>query len=343
MRLKNGDRISGTILSETNNQVTLMTTWRKELVIPSAEIASREIIPPATPVVTNAPAPSIAAAPVTNAPPLVTAPTKAPAAAPVVTNAPVAAKPTPAPAKPIVAAAPVAPVKPKAPPSWHGDIQLGADVGLSEKNRQLYYGRAKIIYAPVGDAPPGSYSLVNRFRNTFDYNASYGKTEGLLSANRMDGSSKSDFDLGKTHNVFIYNLTGAGYDEIRKIDLRYEIGPGLGYHVLTRTNLILNAEAGMNYQVQEFQDNISTDQFYYRLAEDFTWKFSKKFTFDEKFEVFPQIDFSEYRLRLESNFRFWFLENLSFNLTLLDLYDTQPAADVSRNDLQIRSSIGIKF
>ncbi|MEO6183732.1 MAG: DUF481 domain-containing protein [Verrucomicrobiota bacterium] len=331
LRLKNGDRISGTILSETTNQVTLRTTWQKELVIPVIEISAREAIAPAAPIVTNAPV-------------VAAVPTNAPVIAPVVTNAPVVAKTPPPVAKPVVVAPPVAPVKPKGQPSWHGDFQLGADVGLSEKNRQLYYGKAKIIYAPVGEAvPPGTYSFINRFRNTFDFNTSYGTTDGILSANRMDGSSKTDFDLGKSRSIFAYNLMGAGFDEIRKIDLRYEIGPGIGYHVLTRTNLILNVEFGMNYQVQNFQNNISTDKFYYRLAEDFTWKFSKKFTFDEKFEVFPQIDFAEYRFRLESNFRFWLLENLSFNLTLLDLYDTQPASNVSRNDLQIRSSIGVKF
>ena len=27
----------------------------------------------------------------------------------------------------------------------------------------------------------------------------------------------------------LYNAAGAGYDEIRKIDLRYEFGPGMGY------------------------------------------------------------------------------------------------------------------
>ena len=331
LRLKNGDRISGTILSETTNQITLSTTWQKALVIPITEISSREAIVPVAPVVTNAPVVAVA-------------PTNVPVAAPVATNAPVAAI-TPAPAiKSVVIAPPVAPVKPKGQPSWHGDIQLGADAGISQQTRQLYYGRAKIIYAPVGEAaPPGTYSVINRFRNTFDYNVAYGTTAGTLSANLMYGSFKTDFDLGASRRIYVYNLAGAGYDEVQKINLRYEIGPGFGYHMLTRTNLILNAEAGMNYQVQYLRNNESTYNFYYRLAEDFTWKFAKKFTFDEKFEFFPQVDFGEYRLRFESNFRFWFLENLSFNLTLLDLYNTQPASGVSRNDLQIRSSIGVKF
>ena len=45
----------------------------------------------------------------------------------------------------------------------------------------------------------------------------------------------------------------------------------------------------------------------------------------------------------ETNFRYWLRSNLSLNLTVLDVYDTQPAPNVTRNDLQLRSSVGVKF
>ena len=330
LKLRNGDKITGKIVSENTNQVVLTNSWAKEVAIPLAEIQSRETIAPPAPVVA------------TNAAPV------APA-----TNAIVVIKPTPAPALVAVVPPPKPAVKPKRPSSWHGDVQLGADVGISNTRRELYYGRFKITYAPVPEAGPNpTHRVIERFRNTFDYNAAYGtvtaklndgSSETKLSANRMDGSSKTDFDLGKDRRFFVYNLVGAGYDEIRKIDLRYELGPGVGYHMLTRSNMVLNTEVGMNYQVQYLQDNTRTERFYYRLAEDFTWKISKTLTFDEKFEVFPQINFRDYRFRFESNLRYWLLQNLAFTLAVLDLYDTQPALNVGRNDLQIRSSIGIKF
>jgi hypothetical protein len=37
------------------------------------------------------------------------------------------------------------------------------------------------------------------------------------------------------------------------------------------------------------------------------------------------------------------VDNFSLNLSLLDVYDTDPAPKVNRNELQIRSSIGITF
>ena len=74
-----------------------------------------------------------------------------------------------------------------------------------------------------------------------------------------------------------------------------------------------------------------------------SWKISKVLSFDEKFEILPQVNLTDFRFRFESNLRYWLLENLSLNLTLIDTYDTQLAPNVGRNDLQIRSSVGIKF
>ena len=288
--LKNGDRISGTISSEDTNRVVLTTQWAKEVIITREQISKRE---PAASVVKAAPAPSTVGAGAT-----------AGMASP--------------------------PLKPKPPFLLSGEVNLGTDLGFSEKNRQLYTGRAKVILG------------YDRFKNTFDYDFSYGRNDGILSANRMDGYSKTDVDLGR--RSYVYNIGGAGYDEIRKIAIRYEIGPGSGYHLIKSSNFVLNTELGMNYQEQHFANDSSTDLFYYRLAEILAWQLNAKLTFDEKFEYFPRVeDIDQYRFRFETNLRYRLFSNLSWNLTLINQYDTQPAPTVTRNDLQLRSSVGVRF
>jgi hypothetical protein len=315
LHLKNGDRIAGTIISEDTNRVVITTTWIKELAVPAAEIVSRETAPP------EAKAPTAAA----------------PAVAP--TNPPAAAPPALPPAKPAnrpatVAAPPPAP----RPKHWKAELKVGADFLLGAKEQEIYYGRLKFTYERPYGSDPKQF-----FRNITDYSVDYGRTEGVLSANRMDGSDKTDFDIGK-RKFFVYNLAGAGYDEIRKLDLHYEAGPGLGYHVFALTNFVLNAEAGINYQAQYRSDHTTSENFYYRFAEDLTWKLNKRLTLTEKLEFFPQVEHvARYRGRFESTLSYGFWQNLSLNVTVLDLYDTQPALNVPNNDLQIRSSLGITF
>jgi putative salt-induced outer membrane protein YdiY len=324
LHLKNGDRLAGTIISEDTNRVIITTTWVKELAVPVSEILKREIAPaPATPPVAEQKPPPSAPSTVTNVVP------SAKAGTPVVVAA---TPPKPAP-------------KPK---HWKGEVKVGADFISGAKDQQIYYGRFKLTYEHPYAGNPKQF-----FRNIMDYSVDYGRTEGapgtnghtdsVVSANKMDGSDKTDFDFGK-QKLFVYNLGAAGYDQIRKIDLHYEIGPGMGYHLLTRTNFVMNSEFGVNYQAQYRSDNTTTEKFYFRLAEDMTWKVNKTLTFTEKFEFFPQVEeLSEYRSRFETTLSYGIWQNISLNVSVLDLYDTQPAANVPNNDLQIRSSLGFTF
>ena len=306
LELKNGDRLTGRILTENTNRVVLSNTWATEISIPLTDIARRVAVP----VPTNAPAVVVKPAE-TNAPPTnAVALAKAVAATNTLFN--------------------VAWMR-----NWHGDIQAGVDLTFSERDRQVYHTKTKLTYAK------------NRLRNVIDYDFTYGRSETsdgekLTDANRMNGSVKTDYDF--TKKWFVYNLGGAGYDEIRKIDLRYEIGPGIGYHLIQGKNFFVNTEAGANYQVECRTDGSEIDTFFFRLAENISWKITPRLSWDEKFEYMPRVeDFSFYRLRFESNLRYALLQNVFLNIAVLDIYDSKPANRVTRNDLQIRSSVGVKF
>ncbi|WP_040550812.1 DUF481 domain-containing protein [Pedosphaera parvula] len=324
LHLRNGDRIAGAITSETTNSITVSNVWIKELMVPLAQIEKREIaVTPAAPSIaeTNAAVAAISTG------------TNKPTAVAPLTNVVVVAKTSPA----ILALTPPPTPKPSGWKRWKGDASVGTDLIYGSRNSELFHGHVALTYSQPYQQDPKKF-----FRNVLTYNAEYGKTDGTLSANRMDGSSKTDFDVSK--KVYIYNLMGSGYDQIRKINVRYEVGPGAGYHLFTLTNYVMNVELGGNYQAEYRSDNTETKNFYLRLAEDINWKINKQMSLVEKFELFPQAnDFSQYRARFEATFSHSLLANLSLNLTLLDQYDTKPASGVSRNELQVRSSLGVKF
>jgi putative salt-induced outer membrane protein YdiY len=314
LHLRNGDRIAGTIVAEDTNRVVLATSWIKELPVPLSAILGREPI-------TNAVTPTA----VTAAKPA------APAPEPAATNIVAATKATPL-------AATVAPEqKPPKPKHWKANLSLGTDLKFGASDQALYYGRFKLTYEQ-----PYKSEAKNFFRNIFDYAVDYGETDGVKSADRMYGSMKTDFDVGR--GVFVYNLAGAGYDTVRKIDFGYEIGPGVGYHLFTQPKLVMNLEGGINYQVQERSGSPDVQSFYFRVAEDVTWKITPRVTLVEKAELFPRVENpGEFRARLDSALSFALWQNLALKLSVLDLYDTNPAQGVDPNDLQIRSSLEITF
>jgi putative salt-induced outer membrane protein YdiY len=249
--------------------------------------------------------------------------------------------PPPPPAKPAAASpAPQAKAKPApAAPKKHltTTVNFGLDVLSGAKERQIYYTRIKSTYARTYESYPK-----RSFRTIADYAANYGETDGAKSANNMAGSLQTDFDFGP--NTYFYNAGNVGYDEIRKIDLQYGVGPGLGRHLYRKPSFVLDLESGVNYQVQERSAGNSPEDLYLRLADNMTWKLAERLTLAKKFEFILNFDdASQFRFRLDSNLSYRLWNSLSLNLTVLDTYDTDPAPGVDNNEVQVRSSLGITF
>jgi putative salt-induced outer membrane protein len=245
----------------------------------------------------------------------------------------VAPPPPPEPPRPVAAKARPAPPTARLQTS----INLGADFLSGAKDRQLYFGRVKTSYEHPYPSDPKKL-----FRAVADYTADYGETDDVLSANRMTGTFKADFDFGR--HAYCYGEAGGGYDEIRKIDEHLEAGPGLGYHWIRTTPFVLNIEGGLNYQSQLRSAGGNVDSLYVRAAENLTWKLADRIKLTESFEFFLNTeDAGMYRLRLDSTLSFSLIRNLSLNLTLRDYYDTDPAPEVAQNEFQFRSSLGITF
>jgi len=221
-------------------------------------------------------------------------------------------------------------VTPRKPSPWRMDWQVGLDMRRGERDSTLYHSRLKVGY------------IQGRFRTLADLNYAYGKTDGTLNANRVEGSLKTDFDLSK--RVFIYNFLDAVFDEVRKIDLRYQVGPGLGYHLLMQTNLVLDLEAGGTYEDERRSDGTRRDNFSVRLAQTLQWQITEQLRFEESVDFYPRFSpLDDFRVRAEASLRYFFHKRLSLNFSVLDVYDRTPAAGVSRNDLQLRTTLGVTF
>ena len=357
--LRNGDRLTGLIVGETTHRVTLTNAFLGQFSVPKDEIVRRDVVARTSSNLPPVSAPATAAsvnvekqwqesqasylADQISGPEYyrrrakLLAESASAAHSLARTNGsrpgmpPNAGVPATALVNPSIGTKPPpAAVVPKPTRQLSGEVFAGLDVAEGSKSRQHYTGRFKLNY------------VEGHLRNNFDYLFTYGKTDGELSANRMDGTLKTDYEF--TRRVYGYNQVALGYDEIRKIDDYFQVGPGAGFHLFKLSKVGLSTEAGVNYQAQDFTDGREEENVYYRFAQQFKWIVNTRFSFDEKVEYFPQWDNSaEYKLRFEANVRYWLKTYLSLNFTVINLYDTRVATGVQPNDLQIRSSIGVKF
>jgi putative salt-induced outer membrane protein YdiY len=304
LHLKGGDQISGLIVSENTNQVVISNAWVKALSVPLSEISKCE---------TNKIEEVSPASPV------------------------IVKKPTPPPAKPVATAKPSIKAPAKSKGTWHGQINIGTDAIFGTKDQKSYSGQVKLTYIRPYKSKPKKF-----FRNTFQFGAEYQRTDGEESANRANGSNKSDFDLWKKY--YAYALEGAGYDEVRKINLQYQVGPGVGMHLLQRTNFVLDTEAGLDYEAQYRKNTSDLETFYLRLSENLTWNLWKNLKLTEEESFYPDMEnLGQYHNDFTSTLSYGFWEHLSLNLTVLDRYNTELAPGVTPNQFEIRSTLGFTF
>lgn len=370
LELANGDRLTGRVVAETQTELVLETALGT-ITVPKTLIRSKTPVPPApTPPTRPGPRP-VAPEPDTSVPPSKPAAPLPPSPAAIrqqleaLTSryragsispedyhrrreAILAGAPEPPPAsvtepgqpapRPCraVALKPPGPSLPAALGPFlqtvHGKTQVGVDLGFGTKDRQLYTGQLQATH------------VLNRLQNTLDYLVAYGKADQTLSANRMDGALRTTFDLGRERRVYLFNKAAAGYDQVRKIDLSYEEGAGLGYKLVMRPNLLMTVETGGQFHEYRYADGTAKDSISVTFGESVVWKITPKLTLTEKLQFLPDInDFADYRVRLDVNLSYPLWKQLTLNLNVIDLYDSRPPADVRRNDLTLQAAVGYTF
>jgi hypothetical protein len=237
-------------------------------------------------------------------------------------------------AKPVLDAPPAA----KRPNRWKWNLKLGTDLINGVRDREIYYGQTALTYTRNYERDARQF-----LRNKIEYRVDYGKTDGQESMNRMLGANKLDFDIGS--GFYGYAALGAGYDKIRKIEYQYELGPGLGYHLVSKRSVALDAELGLNHQYREGLGSApNREVIQTRIGQELTWEVIPKITLKQQAALLPFLDdLGEYQVRLEGNLGFGIVKHLSLNLTVLNFYDTLPAPGVPNNEFQFRSSLGVNF
>jgi len=327
--LRNGDRLTGEILSENSRRIVLRTpaagrvTLQRDQVERIEEFPLRSLdgptqVPSAPTVALAATNPPVALAPPSKVPGTVT---NAPATAPVATNA--------------VAGSSLLWLPNWAHglwTNWHGNVQIGANIGVGTANWQSIYANANVV------------KKWGRTTTLLNYALSYGTLNDVVSADRMYGTAKTDLAWTAQKHVYSYAQGAGGYDEVRRINLEYLAGAGMGYKLLDRSKTVLAAELGAQYQVFDYLQAQDRADVAARFGENLTAQIGKDVKITQQLGFTPGFaDFSNYQVRFGLTLSVVLFKPLTLNLNVSDTYLSQPAPGTADNDIQVSTTIGINF
>ncbi len=168
-------------------------------------------------------------------------------------------------------------------------------------------------------------------------------------ASAIRGGARIDLNFRK--NWFVFGLTDFEHDRFQDLDLRNVLGGGLGYHLISKKDRTFDVFGGATYNQEYYSQpfnppNPSTNRKTSELdaGETLSSKLGARSTLTEQFSFFPNIsDTGDYRMQFDVSAATKLKNWLSWQLTFSDRYVSRPLAGLKDNDLIFSTGLRLTF
>ena len=171
-------------------------------------------------------------------------------------------------------------------------------------------------------------------------NKNNGVTE--TTANAIRGGGR--YEIGLTKRISAFGFADFEYNEIQLLDLRSVLGGGLGYYLVKNERTEFQLFGGGAYNRENFSDGITRNSGEILAGEDLSLKLSDRVLFRERLQFFPNLtNTGEYRVTFDSSLNTKLTKWLSWQVTASNRYISNPVPGSKNNDLLLTTGVGIAF
>lgn len=315
--LKNGDRITGKIVSATGGKVVVAPDFAKETTITLSQddIASFSSPGPITLKLQDGTL----------------------ANQPVARGEPGAVEIAPGGNPQSVEVAEIKEINPKVPhPVWAGSASLN---GL--------YARADTDSMTLGVSADGTRTTdKDRLAFSGAYNYGRQKVDGLSSTNANNWFIQAKYDYFFSPKIYGYGLTRFEADRVNFLTLRASPGLGAGYQWVGRDNFNFTTDTGLSWLYEDYRDKPGAEtNLSLRLAYhlDRTWQQGRIKAFHD-LSFFPSVeDGSKFLIQGGAGVRVSLVGNMYSEAKVNVTYDNKPAPRARDFTSQVQVGVGINY
>jgi putative salt-induced outer membrane protein YdiY len=161
-------------------------------------------------------------------------------------------------------------------------------------------------------------------------------------ANSVRGGFRVDRDL--SNKLFVFGFTDFDYNEFLSLDLRSVLGGGLGYHILKNDKGFWDFGAGGSWNREKFADGLVRNAGELLFSEESSYNLLSKVTWSQRASFFPNLsETGEYRFNFDTNATVpvlkWMEWNVGYSLRYLS---NPPVGKVSR-DTMLTTGVRVSF
>jgi hypothetical protein len=161
-------------------------------------------------------------------------------------------------------------------------------------------------------------------------------------ASRISGGYRIDRDMNK--KLFVFGTTDFDYDKFQDLDLRSVLGGGLGYHVWSHADGYFNVNGGAVYNREEFATGLVRNSTEVLIGEEYGRKVFGKMKLYEKATFYPNMsETGEFRFTFDGGATIPVFKFLEWNIGISDRYMSNPIAGKKTNDFLYTTGIRLSF
>lgn len=308
--LKNGDRISGTIVEETESAIVLATEYAGRVTINREHIGN--IAEPAAP--SSGPRVS--------------------EAAPVVASAPVSVdKPKPEPALPAKARMFDGPFLGLID-GWEGSANIGFSFTSGNSNTTTMATGVSAVKQGIGD------NLTVYARSLWNSTRGNGKIETTQNAFWGGARYERNVDGGRVFGFVSYDFES---DRPRQLNFRSVVGSGVGHHAVKRERTEVDLRAGGAWN-RTWQTGENTDTPEALAGATLKHKFNDRLRLQKAFTWFQNVaDAREYRYIFDATLSVDVTKRIGFYFSAGDRFNNDPLGVTQKNDFLFTTGMKWSF
>ena len=164
----------------------------------------------------------------------------------------------------------------------------------------------------------------------------------LTTANAIRGGVR--YDANVSSRTFGFGFTDLEFDEFQSLDLRFVVGGGLGRHVRKSEKTQFDVFGGGALNKEFFSTGLNRTSGELLFGEELSHKISSITALQQRFVVYPNLsDTGSYRLNWDSSAVTKLSRWLSWQLTLSDRFLSNPVAGRKKNDVLFTTGLRFTF
>lgn len=184
------------------------------------------------------------------------------------------------------------------------------------------------------------------------------ETPALTTANAIHAGIRDEFNLKP--KIFVFAFTDFDSDALQNLDLRNVIGGGLGYRVIKTKNTQFDVFGGASFNQEYFSSYLTTNPApppaeilvpsatrhaaEMLAGETLSTKLGSRTTIAEQLTFFPNVsDLGDYRINFDATATTKLNSWLGWQITFSDRYISNPPLNLKGNDLLLSTGLRLTF